>query len=37
MQFYRLKLSQYFRKPSEPFRENINVKADFLTMQQNLI
>ena len=28
MQFHCLKLSQYFRKSYEPFRENINVKAD---------
>ena len=28
MQFHYIKISQYFPKPSEPFRRDINVKVD---------
>ena len=45
MQFYCIKMSQYFPKPYEPFGEDVNVKVDLsnyaikfnLKMQQELI
>ena len=30
-------MSQYFPKPYEPFRRDINVKLTYLIMQQELI
>ena len=45
MQFYSIKMSQYFPKPYEPFGGDINVKVDLsnyatkadLKMQQELV
>ena len=30
-------MSQYFPKPYEPFGRDINIKVDYLIMQQKLI
>ena len=30
-------MSQYFPKPFEPFGRDINIKVDYLIMQQKLI
>ena len=37
MKFSCIKISQYFPKPYEPFGGDINVKVDYVIIQQKLI